>query len=155
MTANRTLLRAGFLLFLLALLTGFAIPAFRNQKMALGAHLTGVMNGLVLIALGFAWGYLALRPAAAKAVKGLFLYSAYANWATTCLAAAWGTSRLAPLNGAGFSAAPWQETIVEVLQVSLALAIVAGAALVVYGLRPAAASAAEALPRAAQADAGG
>jgi hypothetical protein len=35
------LVRAGFVLFTLALLTGFAVSEFLNQKMALAAHLTG------------------------------------------------------------------------------------------------------------------
>ncbi len=70
---DRLLIRAGFLLFTLALIAGFAI-----------------------------------------------------------LAAAWGTSRLTPLASPGFGAAPWQESVVQALHVSLALAIVAGA----VALRP-------------------
>ncbi len=45
--ADRSLVRAGFVLFALALLTGFAIPAFLNQKMAVAAHLSGIMNALI------------------------------------------------------------------------------------------------------------
>ena len=132
---NRVLLRAGFLLFLLALFTGLAIPAFLNQKMALAAHLTGVLNGLALVAAGLVWGVLTLGPTPARLAQGLFLYGAYANWAVSCLAAAWGTSRLTPISGAGYSAAAWQETLVQLLQVTLALSILTAVALVVYGLR--------------------
>lgn len=57
------------------------------------------------------------------------------GWGTSCLAAAWGTSRLTPLSGAGYAAAAWQENVVQVLQVSVAVVILAGAVLVVYGLR--------------------
>ena len=39
--ADRSLVRAGFVLLTLALLTGFAIPAFLNQKMALGSPSPG------------------------------------------------------------------------------------------------------------------
>jgi membrane associated rhomboid family serine protease len=42
------LVRAGFVLFTLALLTGFVIPVLLNQKMALAAHVTGIMNALVM-----------------------------------------------------------------------------------------------------------
>ena len=129
------LIRAGFVLFTLALLTGFAIPEFLNQKMALAAHITGVMNALLLMALGLAWCHLTVSPLQAKLTRGAFLYGAYANWGTSCLAAAWGTSRLTPLSGAGFGAAPWKEAVVQVLQVSLALAILAGAVSVIYALR--------------------
>lgn len=47
--AELLLIRAGFVLFTLALLTGLAVPAFLNQKMAVAAHLTGVVNALLLI----------------------------------------------------------------------------------------------------------
>lgn len=132
---DRLLIRAGFVLITLALLTGLAVPAFLNHRMAVAAHLTGVINGLLLIALGLAWGLLALSPAMARLTRGAFLYGAYANWGTSCLAAAWGTSRLTPLSGAGYTAAVWKESVVQVLQVSLSLVILAGAVSVVYGLR--------------------
>ena len=134
-TPDRFLVRAGFLLFTLALLTGFAIPAFLNQKMALAAHLTGVLNALVLMVLGLAWGLFAVSPLQAKLTRGAFLYATYVNWGTSCLAASWGTNRLTPLSGSGYGAAPWQESVVQALQVSLAIAIVAGAVSVVYALR--------------------
>jgi len=132
---DRSLIRAGFLLFTLALLTGFAVPAFLNQRMALAAHVTGAMNGLILIALGLCWGLLTLGPLQARLTRGAFLYAAYANWGASCLAAAWGTNRLTPLSGAGFSAAPWQEAVVQLLLVSLSLAILPAAASVVYAFR--------------------
>lgn len=132
---ERLLIRAGFVLFTLALLTGFAIPAFLNQRMAVAAHLTGALNALLLIALGLAWGLLTMSPVQARLTRGVFLYATYANWGTSCLAAAWGTSRLTPLSGAGYGAAAWKESVVQVLQVSLALAILAGAVSVVYALR--------------------
>src|SRR5258708_4798366 len=133
---DRVLVRAGFILFTLALLTGFAIPAFLNQKAALAAHLTGVLNALVLMALGLAWGLLSVSPLQAKLTRIAFLYATYVNWGSSCLAAAWGTNRLTPLSGSGYGAAPWQESTVQALGVSMAVAIVAGAVLVVYALRP-------------------
>lgn len=132
---ERLLIRAGFVLFTLALLTGFAIPAFLNQRMAVGAHLTGSLNALLLIALGLAWGLLAMSPVQASLTRGAFLYGTYANWGSSCLAAAWGTSRFTPVSGAGYHAAPWQEGVVQVLQISLALVILVGAVSVVYALR--------------------
>ena len=133
--ADRFLVRAGFLLFTLALLTGFGIPAFLNQRMALAAHLGGLMNALVLMALGLAWGLLTVSPLQARLTQAAFLFGAYASWVTSCLAAAWGTNRMTPLAGAGYGAAPWQESVVQALQVSLAVAIVAGSISVVYALR--------------------
>lgn len=133
---ERVLIRAGFLLFTLALVTGFAIPVFLNPRMALAAHVTAVLNALVLMALGLSWGLLIQTPRQATLTRAAFLYAAYANWSAACLAAVWGTNRLAPMTGAGFGAAPWQELVVQALQVSLAVAIVAGAVSVVVALRP-------------------
>jgi len=130
-----SLLRAGFVLFTLALLTGFAIPAFLNHRMALAAHVTGILNALILMALGLAWGILAVSPLQAKLTRGAFIYATYANWGTSCLAVAWGTTRLTPLLGAGYGAAPWKETMVLALRVSFTLAILAGAVSVVFALR--------------------
>jgi hypothetical protein len=134
--ADRSLVRAGFVLFTLALLTGFAIPAFTNHRMALAAHVGGVLNALALIALGLSWGLLVMGPFQAKLTRGAFLSATYLNWVTACLAAAWGTSKLTPLSGAGYAAAPWQESVVQALQVVLSLVIVAGAVSVIHALRP-------------------
>ncbi len=130
-----SLVRAGFVLFTFALLTGFAIPAFLNHRMALAAHVTGILNALLLVALGLAWGLLAVSPLQAKLTRAAFLYATYANWGTSCLGAAWGTTRLTPLSGAGYGAAPWQEAVVLALRVSFTLAILAGAVSVVSALR--------------------
>src|SRR4029077_4698166 len=67
---ERLLVRAGFLLFTLALLTGLAVPAFLNHRMAVAAHLTGVVNALLLIAVGLAWGLLAMSPVQARLTWG-------------------------------------------------------------------------------------
>jgi len=139
--ADRGLVRAGFVLFTLALFTGFAVPAFLNHRMAVAAHLTGVLNALLLMVLGLAWGLLAMSPMQTRLTRGAFVYGTYANWGTSCLAAAWGTSRLTPLSGAGYGAAPWKEGVVQALQMLLALVIVAGAVSVVYALRSQRASA--------------
>ena len=130
-----SLVRAGFLLFTLALLTGLAIPAFRNPKMAVAAHVGGALNALVLIAVGLSWGLLAVGPLQARLTRGAFLYATYGNWIAGCLAAAWGTNRLTPLSGAGYGAAPWKESVVQALQMSLAVVILAGSVSVVYALR--------------------
>jgi hydroxylaminobenzene mutase len=124
---NIFLIRAGFVLFILALLTGFFIPVLSNPRMTLAAHVTGVINALMLIVLGLAWGLLTVSPLQANLIRGAFLYATYANWFASCLAAVWGTNRQTPVAGAGYGAAPWHETVVQGLQASLGLAILAGA----------------------------
>ena len=72
------LIRAGFVLFTVALLTGFAVPAFLNPRMAVAAHLTAILNALLLIVLGITWGLFAFGPMQAKLTRAAFLYGAYA-----------------------------------------------------------------------------
>jgi (hydroxyamino)benzene mutase len=65
-TTNRRLMWHGMFLFLLGLLTGFVEQRFTNVRMGLAAHLEGVMNGTLLVALGAIWPEVRL-PRAAKA----------------------------------------------------------------------------------------
>jgi len=51
-TADRRLTWHGVFLFLIGLVTGLQERRFKNMRMALSAHLEGVMNGTFLIALG-------------------------------------------------------------------------------------------------------
>ncbi len=141
MNANRSLVRAGFLLFLLALVLGFVIPMFLSPRLALAAHVNAILNALLLVGLGLAWGLLALTPAREKLTVRLFLYAAYANLAGSCVAAAWGTSRLTPMAAGGLSAVAWKENVVMAIQVSVALAVLVATVLVIHALRPSTATA--------------
>jgi hydroxylaminobenzene mutase len=132
---KRRLVFGGMTLLLLGLLTGFVVPSLANPRLGLSAHLEGVLNGLLLVLLGLVWSEVHLPPRAERSALGLLFYGTYANWATTTLGAAFGTSRLTPIAGAGHAGAPWQENLVAVLGVSLALSVIAGIALVLWGLR--------------------
>ena len=63
-TANRRLMWYGVFLFLVGLVTGTQERRFTNMRMALSAHLEGVMNGTFLIAFRM----IALRPTSVKEV---------------------------------------------------------------------------------------
>jgi hydroxylaminobenzene mutase len=143
MKHDHRLLWHGVLLFLLGLLSGFAVPALHNPRMGVSAHLEGVMNGILLLVLGLAWHRFTLSPRARAALFWLALYGAYANWATTLLSAYVGTSRRTPIAGAGFSGRPWQESLVEAGLVSLSIAMVAACLIALSGLRKGAAASSE------------
>lgn len=129
------LLQLGVLLFLAGLLTGFAIPALVNPRMALSSHLEGVLNGLFLVALGLIWPRLRLAPAAAAVTFWLAVYGTFANWAATLLAAAWGAGRMMPIAAGAHHGSATQETVIMLLLVTLSIAMVAACALVLWGLR--------------------
>ena len=142
--AHRRLMWHGMFLFLLGLITGFLEPQFANVRMALAAHLEGVMNGILLLALGAIWSHVVLGRAAKRVAYWAALYGAYVNWAFTTLAAAFGTAALSPITGAGHSGKPWQETFVTAGFMSVGLVITGCSLLLLWGLRPSALRASEA-----------
>jgi hydroxylaminobenzene mutase len=134
-SGNRRLMWHGMSLFLIGLLTGFVEQRFTNMRMALAAHLEGVMNGTFLVAVGAVWGEVRLSAPARATAYWAMLYGTYGNWLVTTLAAAFGTAALSPLTGAGHSGQPWQELLVTVGFMSVGIAIVASSVLVLWGLR--------------------
>jgi len=134
-TANRRLMWHGMLLFLLGLLTGFAEPHFTNVRMGLAAHLEGVMNGILLLALGAAWPHLRLGLTARAVAFWTALYSAYANWFFTTLAGIFGTGTLSPITAPGLKAQAWQEGLVTAGLMSVGIVVVVSALVFLWGLR--------------------
>ena len=133
--AQRRLMWHGMFLFLLGLFTGFAESSFANVRMGLAAHLEGVMNGTFLLALGSAWIKLQLSNRVEQLAFWATLYGTYANWLVTILAAAFGTKVLSPLTGTSQGGQPWQETMVTVGFMSVGIAIVLAAVLLLWGFR--------------------
>ena len=132
---NRLQIQLGFVLILLALVTGFGMPLFTSPRLGLAAHTVGITGGLVLIALGALSGSFALGPRAAAVMMGSWVYAAYANWVASLLGAITGASRLTPIAGAGTSGNALSETGVSFLLQSLALAALIGTVLAVWGFR--------------------
>jgi hydroxylaminobenzene mutase len=133
--SKRRLLWHGMFLFLLGLLTGFVEQKFANPRMALAAHLEGVMNGIFLVVLGAVWTEVRLSQRLKATAYWSALYGTYANWAVTTLAAIFGTAALSPITGAGHSGQPWQESIVTIGFLSVGIVIVVCSILVLWGLR--------------------
>ena len=132
---NRLQVRLGFVLILLALLSGLLVPFLVSPRLALAAHTVGVLGGLVLIALGALAGSFALGPGGSRVMMWSWSYAAYANWLACLLGAATGASRLTPIAGAGTSGSWLAEAVVAFLLQSLALTSIVGTGLAVWGLR--------------------
>lgn len=135
---NRRLMWHGIFLFLLGLLTGFLEPRFANMRMGLAAHLEGVMNGIFLIVLGAIWNEVRLSPGLKTTTFWIALIGTYGNWLITTTAAVFGTSALSPITGTPHGGQPWQEKVVTAGFMTIGIAIVACAVLVLCGLRKAA-----------------
>lgn len=135
MTMERRLVALGALLLMAGMLTGFVSGALANPRMGLVAHLEGLMNGILLIALGAAWRHVQLDASAERWVWGLLLFGTTANWFATLLAAIWGVGSLTmPLTAAGHTGADWQEWLVGGLLFALSFAMVGAFALIIRGV---------------------
>src|SRR5215469_7684090 len=134
-TQRRRLMWHGMLLFLLGLITGLLEQHFTNARMGLSAHLEGVMNGILLLALGAAWNEVRLPHPVKVTAYCAGLYGTYMNWLVTSIAAAFGTAAKSPITSAGHSGQPWQESIVATGFLIVTIAIIATSILVLWGLR--------------------
>lgn len=132
-------------LFLLGLITGFLEHRFTNVRMGLSAHLEGVMNGILLIALGAIWHEVRLPGRAKATAYWAALYGTYVNWLVTSVAAEFGTAANSPITSAGHTGKPWQESFVANGFLSVAIAIVATCVFVLWGLGKRALQASETL----------
>lgn len=134
-TFRRRLMWHGLFLFLLGLLTGLVSANMTNPRMGLAAHLEGVMNGTVLIAVGAIWNEARLSARQATLTFWTVLYGTYANWAVTTLAALLGTGAMTPITAPGRVALPWQEQLITVGFISTGISIIAATVLLLWGLR--------------------
>ena len=124
----------GVLLFLLGLLTGFAIPRCRSPRLGLSAHLTGVQSGTFLVALGLLWPRLSMAPGWSAVLANGTWVSLYMVWLSLLLAAVFGAGRGLPIAGGGVTTTPARQTVVTVLLVagSLGIAVAVAGLLVTW-----------------------
>lgn len=134
-TTARKLATLGAVLVMLGLLTGWLVQLMANPRMGLAAHLEGLMNGILLLALAGCWRHVRLPAGQAQWCWRLLAYGTLANWLATLLAAIWGAGAASmPITGAGYQAEPWQNQLVLALLISLSLAMIGAFALVIKGL---------------------
>ncbi|WP_232070676.1 hydrogenase [Mycobacterium lacus] len=119
---------------MIGLVTGLQQRRFTNMRMALSAHLEGVMNGTFLIALGAVWDNVALPPRLARVARRTVIFGTYGNWFFTMLGAAFGTAAANPTLSQGNHGKLWQERVVETGFRSIAYSIVVALVFIVLGL---------------------
>jgi hydroxylaminobenzene mutase len=133
--AGHRLLQLGIFLFLIGLLTGFAVPQLDNPRMGLASHLEGILNGIFLVLLGLLWPKLNLSRLWLAIAFWLAIYGTFANWAATLMAAIWGAGASMPIAAVGHRGTSFQESLINFLLWTLSGAMVAVTALVLWGLR--------------------
>jgi hydroxylaminobenzene mutase len=130
------LLQSGALLFLLALLVGLVIHRFALPRVALSAHLVGLLQGIFLLVVGLLWPQLELGPAASRTAFFLLLYGSFVSWTVTVLAAAWGAGgQILSMAAGQAQGTALQERIVVLGLQSAAAAMIAALLLILWGLR--------------------
>ena len=103
--------------------------------MAVASHLEGVTNGPFLMVIGLVWPRVHLGHALKVAVVVLLIYGTYANWLSTQLAAIWGAGRrFAPIAAGEHRTTAARERLIDVLLVTLSLAIIAACVLLLIGV---------------------
>ena len=132
---NRMLLRYGFVLILLALVSGMFVPALKIPRLGLSAHTIGVLSGTLILAIGAIWGQFRLSATLSRVMAGSWLYSSYANWLGCLLGAFWGTGRATPVASQGALGAAMPETAVSLILYSVALTSLIAVGLSLWGLR--------------------
>lgn len=135
LSQGRTLIWLGVLLFLIGLLTGFAVHALANPRMGLSSHLEALMNGMFLIILGLIWPRIELSRTWLRVTFWLAVYAAFANWFTTLLAAAWAAGSSMPIAGLGGKGSATQELVINSLLFSLSFAMIIVCVAALWGLR--------------------
>jgi len=130
------LLQAGILLFLFALLVGLAVPRFAVPRLGLSAHLLGIMQGLFLMLTGVLWPKLRLTRAMLRVGVWLAVYGCFAAWTANVLAGMWGAGNsMLPLAAGQARGSAFQEVLIATGLRTAAVALIAVAILILWGLR--------------------
>lgn len=122
----------GLVLFLAGLFVGLTVPNMANPRMALSAHLEGVMNGMFLVMLGLIWKRLVLTKIFLRATFWLAVYGTFANLAAVIIAAVTGFGKMMPIAG-GQEGTNVIEGLISFLLISLALCMLAVCITVLIG----------------------
>ncbi len=129
------LIKHGFILIFLALVTGFAIPQAQSPRLALSAHTIGLFSGILLLAVAGIWERLRLSERQLRVTYWGWVYSGYANWAGILFGSMTGAGRMTPLAANGATGGDLPEMIVGFLLISLSLAALGAAGLSIWGMR--------------------
>jgi hypothetical protein len=127
-----SLVAHGVIVIVLGLLAGFPFALVISGDLAgevrawRMAHLEGVLNGLVLVAIGAAGGLIALSPGQGRCLHVSLLVAGYGNVVAATLGAAFGVRGLTP-------AGPASNLVVFVLFTAAIIGVLLGLALAAFG----------------------
>ncbi len=127
----------GLLLVMVGFLWGFVVPHTPFPRLALGAHVQFVTNGLVFIVMAIL--LLTLPHNVGPKSSAVMLWAARLTWLMAFSEAAnawWGTTQMLPIAAGQASAtggAAWQELVVKLAHIAAGLSLVVAWGLLVAG----------------------
>jgi hydroxylaminobenzene mutase len=130
----RQLLILGAVLFLIGLLQGTVVHLFLSPRLALGAHIAAVQNGIVLMVFGLLWPWLSQSAGVEKLGRYAAIAGMYFIWLGFTVAALSGASKLLSFAGAGYSGSPASESMVAFFVMVGSGASIVAAVVVLLGL---------------------
>ncbi|MFN9604925.1 MAG: hypothetical protein ACK57G_11195 [Planctomycetota bacterium] len=134
---GRKILKHGLLLVMAGLLWGFVVPLAPYPRLALGAHIQFVTNGLLLLVMAVM--LLTLPHHVGPKSARIMLLSAWLTWLMAMSEAAnawWGTNQMLPIaaDQAGATGGmAWQELVVKLTHLAAGLGLVIAWGLLVAG----------------------
>lgn len=135
--ASRQILVHGMALVFAGLLWGIAVPATPYPRLALGAHIQFMVNGMLFIVLATA--LLALPHAVGPKSVRVMVASAWLTWLMALSEVAnswWGTTRtlaIAASQAGATGGTSWQELLVTATHVGAGLGLIVAWALLIAG----------------------
>ena len=133
---RRALMRQGFLFLLLGLVLGLAIIALPHPERWMAAHVTALLTGLVLIAIGLAWNELRLTNRQRTLAYATGLLSAYGGLAGNVFGAI--TDLPGPASNPGVTPPMPQAAVFLTILTVIVPSLFVSFGLVLYGMRGAA-----------------
>lgn len=132
---NKSITKHGFILILLALVSGLFVSAMEIPRLGLSAHTIGILSGVLLIAIGAIWQQFSLSAGQFKILYWSWLYSSYVNWLGCLVGAIFGAGKTTPVASAGVIGPETAEAAVAIMLGSVALASFIAVGFSLWGLR--------------------
>jgi hydroxylaminobenzene mutase len=135
---GRHLLIHGLMLVMVGLLWGFVVPQTPHPRLALGAHIQFITNGILLITMAVI--VLKLPHDVGRKSAWVMLLAAWLIWPMVLSEAAnawWGTTQMLPIAASQAGAtggSAWHELVVTVTHAAAGLGLVAAWGLLVVGV---------------------
>jgi hypothetical protein len=131
---SRALATAGALLFVASLVNGFVIHIMPLRRLALSAHLVGLIASTFLVGLSGLWPRLQLPQLVSGVGTICAVYGFWAGWIVYFSAALLGAGGMFPILSGDTSGTPFLESALKIAMATVAVTLFALSGIVLRGL---------------------